>query len=368
MVLQLISLAMLILWPTSLCPETYRVAALLGPEQSNLFFLHELHKPKSDTQDVDTVLELLEKSEDADDPFHVLVENTNPLVHMLNRQHQVHDLLKDLMQRSDSLKSTIVEDIEVRKKTAIARTVFDFYDKPQWYQSMLFDRDNPINTCEQLRSFIGQTLESLTLQDVLNELDSQLNFAEGVCSLYKSHQQLYPFLNTQIIKCKGIYERLLTSIKTAELDINSPIIRLPLQKSKETVNENIEQISSYLFDINLLKRILDLQKLSKKKIMIIVGGEHARCTIDILKATKDYQEIETLGDTIRNKWGVKIARPIADDKLRWILELSLYEYLLEKSIRRKKTMALSFFVLLSCASLALSAKIITDLMPVKIPG
>lgn len=363
MTLKLLSCLGILLYSTSLYTRTYE-ATLLEPKskEAQLLFLAEDHKvipdsrydkvlqylfniPKK-TEYINTVIRALQKAEKQGDPFHVCIEKACPLTRK-NTKAETKCLLTDLAWRAkEELSTTVIEDIETRKKTGIPRYAW----RSPFLQALSWNGDEELR--KELVGYIGKTLFELTFQDLFDELRAMMDTAHEARALCKAEPKLHEYLGDAINNCTMFLNAFEDGFRNCGFDKSHTIVSVP-QPKRHRLDVDLAQVTDALFDFHVLKRIIELQREAKKsgltkKIMIIAGGAHIDHLLYWLRVTNKYNELGQIPDSDPTS---NSAIPL--DRLEWILRLCLADYALKEALdhQEKDINALANIIDMACTAL-----------------
>lgn len=303
----------------------------------SLYLLSDGHK-KSE-ENIEAILEILKSAEQKGEPFHVLIENTNPLMsaHIdYTKNHNLLDMLiprVNQLKKDNILKNTIIEDVEIRKVSGIVQDIC----KGKYVE--LCDVKIEYAIDKTIPDYIGKSIKEITYWDALDEIRSMIVMVEKTVEKVKDDAALYWQLSNKLFRCYDTVLLLLELIVDLEIDCSRTVLS-PVYSPEELVGSasigitDGLQFCKYLgragtecMDVYLLKRIIELlREGSHKKIMVIAGGAHTYDVWSRLKPIKNFKKVAQFGST--KKWEQRSY--VSGDELKKLFEISLYSAALAK--------------------------------------
>ncbi len=378
-----ILVALVIITNSNIHTDTYK-AEVFADKDTAFFLISQRHperlecikcedgqlefKQKYFDDSLPNLVDLLKASEKKGEPFHVIIEHTNPLVRAFDEDVHKGDLLSEFLPRAQTeLKGTVVEDIEkLRKFSTLAESLLLCRGSSTSVVAKLIDEENSLSN--DIIEYIGKPLAEVDFNDVLGELKDLLQMAVGLRDKCSSDKILFKRLDSELQNSITFMKRLDFTIKHYEIDCSTPLLYIDPKKAP-VLYRDFNNIHKRFFNTIALKRMLELKELAKQRILVIAGDGHTINLRNHLIATQKYKKLCSVG--LEDKIGSR-APMLTADQLKEIFNISLLDFFLAESLeeerkvceiteamRRRKTI---LGVLLVCAVVSYSAKVLASFL------
>lgn len=275
---------------TPVFPTAISLFVYIGPNDRLIFLVAEHHEypiPQGyDRAIIAKVLDLLQDAESTEGGYHILIEGAP--------HAGGHDLLGELIKHAPKFKKSILEDIEIRKVSGGATTLFNEINENIAYHYHNRDKARP-EILSQLESFadeFGCDIGTATFVDVFTEIEGHIKLAYEKNDQRKVKNRSQYGVIFDIRRSIAAYKELLHKHGFKETDSYMDVAvelkkKYPYDvyhKVLREFNEELHEIAANAMDLVTYERMMDLcENPASKPLIVITGAGHTSNLTDFLR-------------------------------------------------------------------------------------